>query len=773
MLRRKLRRDLRRQRGQFVAVGLTVLLGVALFGATYEAYRSLKASYETAFVRYRFANLTVSGGHVAELARRARATAGVAAVQTRVQADVPVRLGAGSLIGRVVGVPLGAQPAVNRVHLLSGRYAAGDGVLVEEHTAKHFHLAPGDDATIAGVHVRVAGIVASPEYFWPAKSRQEVLVAPDDFAVIFVPERLAERLAHARPNQVAIYFEGGAPNAALERRLSAAAYAAGASAFTRAEQPSNSALQQDVKGFGALAVMFPLLFLLAGGLASSVVLTRIVAAQRPIIGMLRAAGLPRGAVLRHYLGFGLVAGLGGGLTGALAGVLLAGQLTHVYTRELSIPVAVTRLSAWTPVVGIVFGLITGILASAVPALAAARIPPAEAMRRFAPARGGRLTVAERVVPALRRLPTPWKLVLRGVERSPRRTLSTAVGVVLALTLVLVSWGMIDTVNELAHRQFTQIERQDAQVSFSGRATARRLRELAGVPGVARVEPQARVPVVIARGSAHYATVLLALEPRTQMHTFRLRGGGTTNLPASGILAGASLRDRLHLHPGDQVTLIAPGMRRPVGVPVRAFLDEPLGTYAYTRLPTLLALTSTQPDGALVRYRNGTDRAQVRQALARLPGIVAVEDSHALLDTFNRSLGFFYAFVGVMLVFGAVIAFALLYNAMTSNIAERSVELATLRAAGLGHRELARLITTENALVVTVGIVPGLLIGYAVARAFMSSYSTDWYRFDLHMRPSTPILSALAIFLVALLSQRPGLRAVRRLDIAQVVRERSL
>ena len=110
--------------------------------------------------------------------------------------------------------------------------------------------------------------------------------------------------------------------------------------------------------------------------------------QRPIIGTLRAAGLPRAAVVRHYLGFGLVAGLGGALIGALLGLALAGQLTHVYTRELSIPVSVTRLSAWTPLAGIAFGLLTGLAASAAPALAAARIAPAEAMRPFPPAGTG-------------------------------------------------------------------------------------------------------------------------------------------------------------------------------------------------------------------------------------------------------------------------------------------------------------------------------------------------------------------------------------------------
>jgi putative ABC transport system permease protein len=601
-----------------------------------------------------------------------------------------------------------------------------------------------------------------------------VLVSPDDFGVLLVPVPLAERLAHSRPNQLALYFAGGAPHATLADRLTAAAYAAGASTvISRADQPSNNALQQDVKGFGALAVMFPLLFLLAGGLASSVVLTRMVTAQRPIIGMLRASGLPRGAVVRHYVGFGALSGAGGGILGALLGLALASQLTHVYTRELSIPVSVTRLSAWTPLVGITLGLTAGIAASAAPALRAARIPPAEAMRAFVPAGRGRRVAAERLLAPLRRLPARYKFVLRGIERNPRRTISTALGVVLALTLVLVSWGMIDTIGVLADRQFTVVQRQDAEVAFSGTATAARLQRLRAMPGVARVEPEARVPVVIRHGGARYETFLLALEPDTRMHTFLLEGGGTTALPADGILAGAGLRSRLHLRRGDRVQLTAPGGRAAASARLRAFLDEPLGTYAYASLPTPRAVAGLQATGALVRYAPGVDRARERRAIAALPGVVAVEDSRALLATFKRYLGLFYAFVGIMLLFGAVMAFALLFSAMTSNIAERSVELATLRAAGIGHRELARLITAENVLVVIAGILPGLLVGYEVARLFMASYSTDWYRFDLHMRTSTPVLAALAILLVALVSQRPGLRAVRRLDIARVVRERSL
>ena len=141
--------------------------------------------------------------------------------------------------------------------------------------------------------------------------------------------------------------------------------------------------------------------------------------------------------------------------------------------------------------------------------------------------------------------------------------------------------------------------------------------------------------------------------------------------------------------------------------------------------------------------------------------------------FQDFLGFFYAFVGIMLVFGGVMAFALIFNTISVNVAEREGEYATMRANGLSQRKLASLITGENLLLTALGIIPGLIIGYAVAALFMQSYSSDMFTFTLDMNTSTLIFSSLAMLIVALLSVVPAIRTIRRLDIAQGVRERSV
>jgi putative ABC transport system permease protein len=69
-------------------------------------------------------------------------------------------------------------------------------------------------------------------------------------------------------------------------------------------------------------------------------------------------------------------------------------------------------------------------------------------------------------------------------------------------------------------------------------------------------------------------------------------------------------------------------------------------------------------------------------------------------------------------------------------------------------------------------VPGLAAGWVMAAVFMASFSSDMFTFDLRVRPTTFLFTAVAILLVGLLSQYPALRAVGRLDLGRIVRDRS-
>ncbi len=784
LLRRSLRRDLRARWAQFVTVGVTIMLGVALFGASFDAFQNLTASYQAMYDQLAFADMVASGGPVEQVAAAGGSVAGVDATTTRAVGEVPVRIGTHSQLARIVGLPADGKPSVDAVLVLRGSNldpARDDQVLVEQHLAGAGSLEPGDKLDVMTADgwrtVTVAGIVASPEYLWPARSRQEVLVPYDQWGVLFGPGSLVESLPSAAiQHEVLFRLAPDAPEGALDALGTAVLGAGAVDAQRQVDQPSSATLQEDVNGFGELSIMFPMMFLLAGALAMAVLLGRMVASQRAQIGMLLASGFARRSILWHYLAFGLLVGLVGSVLGVVLGSLAAATISQLYTAAISVPITVIEVRPLTVLIGLVMGPIAGALAAYFPARRAARTSPAEAMRGELPSGHGSVSLVERLVPPARRLPTRWLVSLRGLGRSPRRTISTILGIAIATMLVLVSWGMIDTVQVLLDRQFNQVQRQDATVLFATPLPAGKVGTVLAVDGVAGADPELDAQGAIVHGDARYATTIVGLPPHTTMHGFIAADGSTLALPGSGVLLGAAMQDRLDVHIGDEVGIDL-GRGNVTSLPVAGFVDEPFGTYAYASLDTVAALTGQAAGdpmvgSALVRYEDGADPAAVADRLGVLPAVAAVVASRGLYDLAQQFMGLFYVFIGVMLLFGAVMAFALIFNTMTANIAERATELAALRALGMARGTVSRLVTAENFLLTVLGLVPGLIGGYLLAAVFMASFSSDLFSFDLHVRPTTFLFTALSILLVGVISQVPALRSVGRMDLGRIVRERA-
>ena len=136
--------------------------------------------------------------------------------------------------------------------------------------------------------------------------------------------------------------------------------------------------------------------------------------------------------------------------------------------------------------------------------------------------------------------------------------------------------------------------------------------------MARVEPGIDVPVSLRANGRRYQTALVGLQRGTQMHGFLPPGGGTTTLPADGLLAGQALRSKLDLGGGEEVEVTAPGTGVSARAPVVGFLDEPLGTYVYAPLGQIRRLAGPRlglGNVALVRYAPGADREAMRRRLS--------------------------------------------------------------------------------------------------------------------------------------------------------------
>ena len=345
LLARKTLRELRSSRAQTLALVAVIALGVTVFVAAIGAYRDLATSEATTYDRLALADAWYGIEPASEgLIEEVKEQPGVQAVEGRLVVDTGLQVGADRVRARLIGTTVADRATVNDVVVVDGSRPtkAGD-VLLERTFADRRNLGQGDSvqALIAGepVSLSVAGTVSSPEYLQVTPDRYELLPAPSSFAVIFLERSHLQALTDrgGEINELVVRFDstGRGSSSALEERLRDRVTVL--EAMPRGDQASYAALEQDLGSFRAIAIAMPTIILLAGIAAMAVMLGRLVRAQRPLIGVMKAIGYSDRAVLGHYLSHALLIGVTGAAVGVVGGTLLAGGITRTYTGEVGVP----------------------------------------------------------------------------------------------------------------------------------------------------------------------------------------------------------------------------------------------------------------------------------------------------------------------------------------------------------------------------------------------------------------------------------------------------
>lgn len=770
-------RDLWSARAQSLALIFITALGIASYIALIGAYRDLGTSYQTTYDRLHLADVTFAVNEApSSVLDEIAAVDGVTAVTGRLILDTGYELPDGDQIrARLIGMPAGEQPSVNQLLIEDGRYLQKEDTgtaVVESHFAQYYHLAPGDSVTpiINGqkTPLNIVGTGASPEYLIVSPSQQDILPSARTFAVLFLPLRDLQNQMHLPDtvNNIAILHQ---PDVDQERIITdiqtiLEPYQIEATTLQK-NIPSNAALQEDLTGYGEIASLMPGLILLVAAISVYVMLGRLVRAQQPQIGLMKALGYSTRAIMGHYLTFALIIGLAGLVLGLLAGPPLSRAITGSYAAELGIPLVETRFYPDLIASGFFLTLLVVVLAGIGPARSSARLAPAQAMRLDPSVAlvDGRRSLIERLMP----IPFNWRLPLRNVFRMRRRSFTTGLGIVFAFILILMSWGMFDSIGYLLDFNFREVEQWDGLVIFDQPQTNATLDIVRGWEGVTAVEPAVQLPVTLQADDTSEDLLLTALNPSQKMHNLQLGaaikpedvlGNGRIVLtPGTAEKAGLVVGDKVNLKtPFGQQTFTLAGLS-----------DEMMTAIAYISYEDAQKFSPLPGDIFNSLYLTlEADKAQtIKNDLYHLPGTASVQLKSDIVQDWQSFMGLFYAFMGAMLLFALAMAFALLFNAVTVNVLERQRELATMRAIGTSGGQIARQIMAENTILWLLTLIPGILLGTWVALQMGAAFSAELFAFKIVISPTSYVVTAVGILITMLLAAIPAIRRVNRLDLA--------
>lgn len=773
LLARKARRDLAQHKGPFLALVVMITLGVATLTSVYGAYANLRETVDETYADLRFHDALLDLRPTTRAALAGLdAAAGVAAWEARLVVELPATFDGERppVMARVSSLPATGAPAIDALRYVRGAAPApgtGD-VAIEAGFAAHHDVRVGDTVRVLApggpTEARVAGVATSPEYLWPAKTAQEHM--PDvlrRWGAFWMREDALQRLAGqpAAVNQVALDGEGSADAA-----IRGATDALGAGSVLRAEprerQASNVVFGLLVNAVSQMAYVLPLLFLGIVGLGTYVLLTRLVHEQRANIGLLSALGYGPRAILLHYLTFAPLLAGAGAILGFASGYALSFRVTRIFGSYVSLGEIPVRLRFDLLLVGFLLSLGFALAASFLPALAASRLKPSEAMRPPVPPAGARSPL-ERLAP---RAPASVRLGLRNVARNPRRAAFTVLGVALAVSVLVIPQVVIDSLDNATEVAIVRVQRADEILILREPASESDIARVADLPGVDAVEPLVQLQASFLRAGTARDVTIMGLSPASELMQLADAEGARWRASADGILL-SRVFERDGIEAGDTIRLF--------GEPVRvlAFVQAS-GTSGFVALETAerWAATPGAANQVMLRRDAGADPDAVRDAVeAALPVAATLDLAQSIRDT-REMLRLYYAMVTILLAFGIAIGGAIVLNTVSINVLEESRDFATLRTLGVPTRELVAQTTTETLALTAPGALLGLALGVALARYFVGAFASDLFVLDMRVRPVTLLVAFAGGLVVALLSQIPSLRQIARLDLARAVRERS-
>lgn len=783
-LNRKLFRDLGHVWLQGLAIALVIGCGVAMYVMSLGTLRSLDETRSAYYERYRFADVFASAKRAPNrLDREIAAIPGVARVETRIVATVTLDIAdmAEPARGVLVSVPGRHPPELNGLHIRMGRGIEpghlGEVVLNEAFAAAH-GLRPGDrfHAVINGRKRRldVVGIALSPEFIYTLGPGALV---PDDrrFGVMWVGRDMLAAAYDLEDsfNAVSLTLMRGASEPAIIEALDRILDPyGGVGAYGRKNQTSDWYISNEMVQLKSMGRVGAAIFLGVAAFLLHIVCSRLIATEREQIGLLKAFGYSGVAVGWHYTKFVLAIVVVGIVLGFVGGAWLGRGLTEIYTDFFRFPFLYYRIEFGTFATSALFSVVVALAATLAAVRGAARLPPAVAMRPAAPP-VYRRTLAERLGLTVRFGQTT-RMILRHIMRRSARSGLMALGMAMAVAILISSMFMLDSIEQIIDVQFNRIYRQDVTVSLAEAKTAGIVHEFRSMPGVLRAEPVRAVPVRIRNRNVSRRTSVTGMMPDADLGRLLNIDLHPVSMPPQGLVLSAKLAQVLGVTRGQRVLVEVLEGRRPVGMlPVTAVVEEYIGTTAYMDLG---ALDRFMGDAAMVStillQTDSLNEPKLFRQLKDSPAVAGVTLERAAVESFRETLAEnMLVMTTFNILFAGMIAFGVVYNSARISLSERGRELASLRVLGFTRAEVSWILLGEFALLTLAALAPGFVIGYGLSWLMAAGFETELFRIPLVIERSTYGFAAVIVLSAALLTGLVVRRRIDRLDLIAVLKTR--
>lgn len=773
-------------KGQYVAILVTIILGILIFIAMSMAANNLQTTLDTYYEENNFADFFVSVNTIEEGAlKNIDNMEGVNFSEGRVTATVPFIAEDPNERVNVKVISFREDEKINTNFLVEGSFIADnyEEAMVLSQFAHARNIQPGDfiSLQINGkvLRLKVSALVANPEFIYLMESAESLMTNPTKYGAVFISEELAQSLLgmQGKYNQILIdYDESRIPvteedsitEDIIEDIETQVENYGIQSIIHKKDQLSNTMISQEIDSLKKMSSSLPIIFILVAALILTMMLNRMVKRDRGIIGLFKALGYSNGAIIMHYTKYALIAGLLGGALGGIGGMASAGGMTQMYLQYFNIPLLKVNFDVFYVIAAMILSSVVCTIAGLAGAKGILHIYPAESMKTESPKHGKRILL-EKIPQLWRRLSFSWKLVYKNIFRSKKRTSLVISGVIFTYGMMLFTFSMPAVVDDIMNKYFTDFMKMDYSVTFKVPVDKSSIHDFKGIGDIEAVEGKVEVPVEISNGNNKKTVNLLALEQDTQFYGFEDTEGNRVNIPEKGLILSENLASILKVQVGDRVRIKPYSGGDPVYDTVTHIISQSLGMGAYTNINSLDNKIMAKNLYTGVNLK--TEDPGITGELLQGKNISTISSSQDIRSMYDESMVMIVVSIGFMLIFSGILGFTIVYNVTTINIGEREAEFSTLRVLGFSDTEIFRLILKENNVITIIGILLGIPVGVAMLQYSSTAFSTENYTLAMEPTMASLVYAGIATLVFILLAQAATYRKIKKLDFLQALKTR--
>ena len=500
--------------------------------------------------------------------------------------------------------------------------------------------------------------------------------------------------------------------------------------------------------------VFPVIFFLVAALISLTTMTRMVEEQRTQIGTLKALGYKKSAIAAKYICYAFFATLLGSVLGMLIGEKIIPYIIITAYGIMYHNVANTISIDYQPGFALIASAASVVCTVGATLFASGKElqeTPASLMRPPAPKEGKRVLL-ERLTFIWKHLSFSWKSTIRNLFRYKKRLIMTVFGIAGSMGLMLVGFGIQDSISDIAAIQYRELQHYDGMVIEDSDATEEEHAELFEYmkenEQIAHCNRVQMTKISAPKGSSNISIYLfvpeslsefakdVTLKNRITGETYELTDEGAAISEKTASLLGLKVGDMIPLKKGD----------KEYKVRVAVITENYMSHYLYMTPRVYEQTFGEKPEYENIVFTMQEDcKDDLEMAGTRIlayPGALSISYTSSLASQVDRMLSTLDAVILVLIVSAGMLAFVVLYNLNNINITERQRELATLKVLGFYDGEVSQYVLRENVILTVLGIMFGAVFGILIHRYVITTVEVDAVMFGRNIKPLSFLYSGI-------------------------------